>query len=588
MSLLNWLTKFNSNANNSTSDLPSQEETPAKKSKMSFCNDGEDKTCTNLISGDINSLSESDDHASHNVIDGDSKYFDFPSVWTNEMYSKFYAKYPWLVVKNQKLGCSVCKNIQNLATYKAQGIRFAIEWVECNVNTYGVTVKDKRQSLRKKIHKHKNSECHKRCEEIFQVQEKNILQTAVSKGISVQFESTVRVFNTVYNIIKKTRPFTDLPYDIELQKSNGLDMGRILHSDHACADISSHIATEMRAKITQFLIQNNSKISILIDEATSVSKKTCLVHKFSHEYLINNFICFACDGASNMIGRKAGVAKLLNDKYPNLLIWHCSNHRLELAVDDVLNEVTGINHFKLFFDSLYSFYNASPKNQYGLRKCAKELDLQFLSIGRILNTRWVASSLRSVNAVWRNYEALCLHFEECSKDNSRTSKEKAIFNGLLFDALTELSDLSLELQKRCLKLPEAHNLIRRQILIFESMSENCYDGYYKKAEEYNCSLTFKINERESIRGFREYVDNKSIIPNNLKPLIVAVNSLVVSTAECERLFSAMNIIHNDARNSLKVSRSWILKGRRSADHTQCVSKQPISFNTEYESLWEKM
>lgn len=76
----------------------------------------------------------------------------------------------------------------------------------------------------------------------------------------------------------------------------------------------------------------------------------------------------------------------------------------------------------------------------------------------------------------------------------------------------------------------------------------------------------------------------------------------------------MNIIHNDARNSLEVSRvsdllwikcvapplckfnfntstyvqSWILKGRRSADHTQCVSKQPISFNTEYESLWEKM
>lgn len=155
MSLLNWLTKLNSNANNSTSDLPSQEETPAKKSKMSLCNDGEDNTCTNLISGNMNSSSESDDDASQNVIDGNSKYFDFPSVWTSEMYSKFYAKYPWIVVKNQKLGCGVCKNIQTLATYKAQGIRFAIEWVECNVNTYGVTDKDKRQSLRKKIHQHK-------------------------------------------------------------------------------------------------------------------------------------------------------------------------------------------------------------------------------------------------------------------------------------------------------------------------------------------------------------------------------------------------------------------------------------------------
>lgn len=33
-----------------------------------------------------------------------------------------------------------------------------------------------------------------------------------------------------------------------------------------------------------------------------------------------------------------------------------------------------------------------------------------------------------------------------------------------------------------------------------------------------------------------------------------MNTLVVSTAECERLFSAMNIVHNDIRNTLEVSR----------------------------------
>jgi len=193
----------------------------------------------------------------------------------------------------------------------------------------------------------------------------------VSRGISGKFESTIRVFNTVYSIVKKTRPFTDLPFDIQLQKFNGLDMGRILHSDHACANIASHIAIEIKAKITNFLVKNNFKISVLIDEATSVSKKTCLVvcirastdvknetdpitffldlielentksetivlqlllslnkYKCSHEYLIQNFIFFACDGASNMIGRKAGVGEFSTDKYPDLLVWHCSNHRL--------------------------------------------------------------------------------------------------------------------------------------------------------------------------------------------------------------------------------------------------------------------
>jgi hypothetical protein len=89
--------------------------------------------------------------------------------------------------------------------------------------------------------------------------------------------------------------------------------------------------------------------------------------------LIKKKIEFACDSASNMIGRKAGVGKLLTEKYSNLLFLHCPNHRLELAVDDVIKELTGINHFKIFVDYLYPLYSASPKNQYDLKK----LDLQF-------------------------------------------------------------------------------------------------------------------------------------------------------------------------------------------------------------------
>lgn len=214
-----------------------------------------------LNSDDSNSSNNFNSYVVQNPKDG-GNISDFPSVWTNEMYLQFYNKYPWLVVKDQKLGCSICMNVQNLVTYKTQGIRFASEWTECGVHTYGASDKGKRQSLRKKIHKHKNSECHKRCEQILKTQEENILPKSVSSGISSKFESTIRVFNTVYSIVKKTRPFTDLPFDIQLQKLNGLDMGRILHSDHACANIASHIALEMRTKVTNFLIKNNSKISV--------------------------------------------------------------------------------------------------------------------------------------------------------------------------------------------------------------------------------------------------------------------------------------------------------------------------------------
>jgi hypothetical protein len=38
-----------------------------------------------------------------------------------------------------------------------------------------------------------------------------------------------------------------------LQRLNGLQLGCVLFSDHACADIIAHIANEMCAKIVQHI-----------------------------------------------------------------------------------------------------------------------------------------------------------------------------------------------------------------------------------------------------------------------------------------------------------------------------------------------
>ena len=182
------------------------------------------------------------------------------------------------------------------------------------------------------------------------------------------------------------------------------------------------------------------KISVLIDESTTLSRKSTLVivirtyfedypsgayvfnldlieltnttsesitnqllsclhkHGFDQTFLKECFIAFACDGASVMLGKNKGVAKRLQSIFPNLVIWHCSNHRLELAVNDCVNEVCGINHFKIFIDKIYSLYNQSPKNQNELRQAAANVETQLLKIGRILSVRWVASSRRTVNA----------------------------------------------------------------------------------------------------------------------------------------------------------------------------------------------
>jgi len=51
-------------------------------------------------------------------------------------------------------------------------------------------------------------------------------------------------------------------------------------------------------------------------------------------------------------------------------------------------------------------YSASPQNRHSLEKCAADVGTELLKIGRIIDVRWVASSFRTVKAVWNDYAAL--------------------------------------------------------------------------------------------------------------------------------------------------------------------------------------
>lgn len=92
-----------------------------------------------------------------------------------------------------------------------------------------------------------------------------------------KFSTTEKVFRTVYKIVKTQRSFVDLPNEIDLQVLNGINMGNILHSDKMCADKALHIESEMKKNICKNIILTKTKISILIDESTNLSKLTILV-----------------------------------------------------------------------------------------------------------------------------------------------------------------------------------------------------------------------------------------------------------------------------------------------------------------------
>ena len=181
----------------------------------------------------------------------------------------------------------------------------------------------------------------------------------------------------------------------------------------------------MRNKIVQNVIETNSKTSILIDESTTSSSLPGMIvylktsisyespififldlielksqtsgniidqlleylykHGFTEVYLKEHWISFVTDGASVLIGKNNGVAARLKENFLIIFSWHCLNHRLELAVNDVLKDITATFHFKHFLDTLYSLYSRSPKNQNELKLHCLSLNEIFLKIGRALD-----------------------------------------------------------------------------------------------------------------------------------------------------------------------------------------------------------
>ena len=520
----------------------------------------------------------------------------WPSVWTKKQVADNREKYEWLISNNQKLGCSACQNAKSLNLWKEQGMSISREWSSCSIST-GNDEQDREKvlsCLRGKIKKHNDSKAHKIAQEIEINRRKKILESAINTQNSEHITKTEAVFRSVYYMAKSNRPFTDHEGLVELQKLNGVDMGFILHSRFSAVNIVRVIAEEMRKRIVEKIISSKAKLAVLIDEAsTSSMKSTMTVHLrvsfkidekisepefvflalcelesqtaegistslltvlldagFTEEYLKENWIAFVSDGASVLMGKRSGVAVRLQEKFPTLLIWHCLNHRLELAVHDAIGEINAVNHFKIFMDSLYCVYSQSSKNQRQLQEISEELNTQCLKIGRILDVRWVSSSYRTVVAVYKSHEALCKHFQRCSVDETRHSRERQKFLGLfkrlcsigflsdlavMHDTLHELSMLSLELQKRSMTLTLADRLIKRCIRVLISLKDQPGEKETEihEAAKSGCFNSIMLQENEKIRQINRNQFIQSLVNNMERRLASNADSTKSFLADTE-------------------------------------------------------
>ena len=175
-----------------------------------------------------------------------------------------------MIACNKKLGCDHCAKCDSM---NIKGIRVSPEWANCNVKASGKTTTIMQASLRKKIKEHSSSKAHRLCVK----QEEYHACDAIMKSIDIMNETyvalTCKVFNTVYSFSRSCMPFPDIKDEIDLQIRNGVDMGVELHSRKTAVKIVDHIAKDIKNEIFTKIIEQNLKICVIVDEASTISNK---------------------------------------------------------------------------------------------------------------------------------------------------------------------------------------------------------------------------------------------------------------------------------------------------------------------------
>jgi len=116
----------------------------------------------------------------------------------------------------------------------------AYEWVNIKITGPGNSKSARQKSLREKVRLHGDSEAHKDADKILNKRSKRVMEQAVVQQQADNLESTSVVFRTVYYVAKYDRPYVDNPHLLDLQHLNGVHIGKVLHSNVVCTDITDH------------------------------------------------------------------------------------------------------------------------------------------------------------------------------------------------------------------------------------------------------------------------------------------------------------------------------------------------------------
>lgn len=132
----------------------------------------------------------------------------------------------------------------------------------------------------------------------------------------------------------------------------------------------------------------------------------------SYNFSPENCVGFGFDGCSTMAGKEGGVQAILRKKYTRALFFHCSNHKINLVVNDANNVPEIRNTIATVKDTINFFRESTAR-----RNLAPNLS-------RMCETRW-SEKYKSIRIFAQHFSELVNALEKLSIEGNYATRKSA-------------------------------------------------------------------------------------------------------------------------------------------------------------------
>ncbi|KAK2493894.1 LOW QUALITY PROTEIN: hypothetical protein MC885_007496 [Smutsia gigantea] len=144
------------------------------------------------------------------VYGDDKETSTYQNCWNEKQALRFTEQYKWVEIKDGKLGCKDCSTVRHLGSKTEKHVHVSKEWIAYLVIPNGSNKTTRQASLWKKIREHDVSKAHGKMQDLLKESINDSISNLVHKQNNKNIDATIKVFNTVYSLVKHNRPLSDI------------------------------------------------------------------------------------------------------------------------------------------------------------------------------------------------------------------------------------------------------------------------------------------------------------------------------------------------------------------------------------------